>query len=163
MEKSQKSDWNFDIILQFLYNKTVYHVESILLLQYLKPYSNRKFWGSSQMFKNCCVLRWEWTEKGTKRVYVKCCISFSFWGGFASRIVAGPSSRDTEWLVGSPTHCFHSASVSSGAGAYAHPKRMQAVLERWRVIPLSCQKSDCMRFFIYWESIEAGSISRMEK
>ena len=46
---------------------------------------------------------------------------------------------------------------------YAHPKRMHALLDRWRAVLLSCQKSNCMRFFIHGASREAGSISRMVK
>ena len=40
---------------------------------------------------------------------------------------------------------------------------MPALLGRWKIVPLSSQKSNYMRFFIHWVSREAGSISRMEK
>lgn len=46
---------------------------------------------------------------------------------------------------------------------YACPKRVRALRDRWKVLPLSCQKSNCMKFFIPCASREAGSISRMEK
>ena len=34
---------------------------------------------------------------------------------------------------------------------------------RWKIIPLSSKKSNCMRFLIHWVSREAGSINRREK
>lgn len=47
--------------------------------------------------------------------------------------------------------------------ASACTKRMHVLLDRWKVEPLSCQKSNCMQIFIQCASREAGSVSGMEE
>lgn len=47
--------------------------------------------------------------------------------------------------------------------AYTCPRRTHALLDRWRVVPLSCQKPNCLKFFTHCASRGAGSLSRMEK
>lgn len=148
--------------LEFWYHFAVYHIDR----RYLKQYGNKEFWGCSKMFKTCCILECMQTQGGIKRVCVKYISPSPFEMVLCLELLQLRAPRTLNGLLAAPNVGVTVVLWPPGLVRkcpYTHPQRMLGLLDGWRVVQLSCQNSDCMKFFIHWASREAGSTSRMEK